>query len=79
MIGPEGDFTADEIEQALEKNFIPADVHSADEVFVTGTFAGVIPVISVDGNKIGVGTCGTLTKNLQNWYVLDIDKVTSDL
>jgi len=63
----------------LEKNFIPADVHSADEVFVTGTFAGVIPVISVDGNKIGVGTCGTVTKNLQNWYVLDIDKVTSDL
>ena len=60
----------------LEKNFIPKDVHSANEVFVTGTFAGVIPVISVDGNKIGSGARGTITKNLQDWYTLDIDKRT---
>ena len=58
----------------LEKNFIPDDVHSADEVFVTGTFAGVIPVIWVDDNKIGGGLRGPLTKNLQNWYALDIEK-----
>ena len=60
----------------LEKNFIPEDVYSADEIFVTGTFAGVIPVIWVDDNKIGGGTRGPLTKNLQNWYVLDIEKQT---
>ena len=60
----------------LEKNFITKDVHSADEVFVSGTFAGVIPVISVDGNKIGSGTRGPATKNLQDWYALDIDKRT---
>ena len=60
----------------LEKNFIPDDVHSADEVFVTGTFAGVIPVIWVDGNKISSGTRGPITKDLQNWYVLDIEKQT---
>jgi len=58
----------------LEKNFIPEDVYSADEIFVTGTFAGVIPVILVDDNKIGGGTRGPLTKNLQNWYALDIEK-----
>ena len=57
-----------------EKNFIPEDVYSADEIFVTGTFAGVIPVILVDDNKIGGGTRGPLTKNLQNWYALDIEK-----
>jgi len=57
-----------------EKNFIPEDVYSADEIFVTGTFAGVIPVILVDDNKIGSGTRGPLTKNLQNWYALDIEK-----
>jgi len=60
----------------LEKNFIPDDVHSADEVFVTGTFAGIIPVIWVDGNKISSGTRGPITKDLQNWYVLDIEKQT---
>ena len=57
----------------FEKNFIINDVHTANEVFVTGTFAGVIPVISVDGITIGDGTRGPLTKALQDWYALDIE------
>ena len=36
-----------------EKQFFINEVHAADEVFVTGTFAGIIPVRSVDGNTIG--------------------------
>ena len=58
-----------------EKNFNVEDVHTADEVFVTGTFAGVIPVISVDGKIIGNGTRGSITESLQNWYALDIEKL----
>jgi len=58
-----------------EKNFNVEDVHTANEVFVTGTFAGVIPVISVDGNIIGDGTRGSITESLQNWYALDIEKL----
>ena len=58
-----------------EKNFNVEDVHTANEVFVTGTFAGVIPVISVDGKIIGDGTRGSITKSLQNWYALDIEKL----
>jgi len=58
-----------------EKNFNVEDVHTADEVFVTGTFAGVIPVISVDGKIIGDGTRGFITESLQNWYALDIEKL----
>ena len=57
----------------FEKNFILNDVHTAGEVFVTGTFAGVIPVISVDGTTIGDGTRGPLTNSLQGWYALDIE------
>ena len=57
----------------FEKNFIINDVHTAGEVFVTGTFAGVIPVISVDGITIGDGTRGPLTESLQDWYALDIE------
>ncbi|HED65725.1 MAG TPA: aminotransferase class IV [Planctomycetes bacterium] len=34
-----------------EKNFSLAKVYSADEVFVTGTFAGIVPVGSVDGRE----------------------------
>ena len=58
-----------------EKNFNVEDVHTADEVFVTGTFAGVIPVISVDTKIIGDGTRGSITESLQNWYALDIEKL----
>jgi branched-chain amino acid aminotransferase len=59
----------------FEKNFVVEDVHTADEVFVTGTFAGVIPVPTVDGHTIGDGTRGDITKNLQDWYALDIEKI----
>ncbi|MEO0883552.1 MAG: aminotransferase class IV [Pseudomonadota bacterium] len=37
---------------ALEKRFSLFDVYSADEAFVTGTFAGVSPVKDVDGRMI---------------------------
>ena len=56
-----------------EKNFLVEDVHTSDEIFVTGTFAGVIPVISVDEIIIGDGMRGKITKNLQDWYSLDLE------
>lgn len=37
---------------AFEKRFSLFDVYSADEAFITGTFAGVTPVASVDGREI---------------------------
>ena len=58
-----------------EKNFNVEHVYTADEVFVTGTFAGVLPVISVDGKIISDGSRGSITKSLQNWYALDIEKL----
>ena len=39
---------------ALERQFSLTDVYGADEAFVTGTFAGVVPVREVDGRTIGV-------------------------
>jgi len=36
-----------------EKAFSLYDVYGADEAFVTGTFAGVVPVCEVDGRKLG--------------------------
>jgi branched-chain amino acid aminotransferase len=38
---------------ALEKDFSLTDVYGADEAFVTGTFAGIVPVREVDGRKFG--------------------------
>ena len=44
------------------------DVYTADEVFVTGTMGGLVPVVAVDGRPIGDGTPGRLTGRLRAAY-----------
>jgi len=56
-----------------EKNFLIQDVYNADEAFVTGTFAGVIPVIEIDGRTMSKGY---LTKELQSLYANDIKNLS---
>jgi len=51
-----------------EKDFSIKDVHTSDEAFVTGTFAGIIPAINIDGYKISNGIRGKLTHKLQEYY-----------
>ena len=51
-----------------QKNFSLFDVYSADEVFITGTFAGLTPVVSVDGRSIGEPASYTVMKSLQQAY-----------
>ena len=50
-----------------EKNFSLTDVYGADEAFVTGTFAGLVPVRSVDGRVLTAGR-GPMTERLQGLY-----------
>jgi branched-chain amino acid aminotransferase len=40
------------------------DLYTADECFLTGTAAEVIPVVDIDGRMIGAGTPGPVTKQL---------------
>jgi branched-chain amino acid aminotransferase len=51
-----------------ETSFSLTDVYSAGEAFVTGTFAGVVPVRSVDGRTIGEGRRGPVVECLQGLY-----------
>jgi branched-chain amino acid aminotransferase len=53
---------------ARETTFSLTDVYSAREAFVTGTFAGVVPVRSVDGRTIGDGRRGPVVERLQALY-----------
>jgi branched-chain amino acid aminotransferase len=53
---------------ARETTFSLTDVYAAREAFVTGTFAGVVPVRSVDGRTIGAGARGPLVERLQSLY-----------
>ena len=47
---------------ARERNFSLTDVYGADEAFVTGTFAGLVPVRTVDGRTIGCGDRPTMAR-----------------
>ncbi|HEX8123091.1 MAG TPA: aminotransferase class IV [Solirubrobacteraceae bacterium] len=53
---------------ARETTFSLTDVYSAREAFVTGTFAGVVPVRSIDGRTIGDGRRGPTVERLQTLY-----------
>jgi branched-chain amino acid aminotransferase len=53
---------------AHERRFSLTEVYGADEAFVTGTFAGLVHVHTIDGRTIGPGTRGPLVEQLQTLY-----------
>ena len=53
----------------FEKNFTTVDVQGADEAFVTGTFAGLTPVIEYDGKAMSNGVRGPMVERLQKLYL----------
>jgi branched-chain amino acid aminotransferase len=57
---------------ALEKDFSLTDVYGAEEAFVTGTFAGIVPVREVDGRKL---ICrGPAVERLQKLYAERVER-----
>ena len=57
----------------FEKNFSLTEAHGADEAFVTGTFAGVVPVTEIDGRKLTEGR-GAMVERLQGLYRALMDR-----
>ena len=58
-----------------EKNFIIDDVHAGDEAFVTGTFAGVLPVTKIDEHILSNGKKGVITDRLQSLYTMEVNNL----
>jgi branched-chain amino acid aminotransferase len=66
--------TRNTVMQLAEKQGIPVtegiitryDVYSADECFLTGTAAEVIPVTKIDGRSIGTGYPGKITTDIMH-------------
>jgi len=52
-----------------EKDFSLTDVYGAEEAFVTGTFAGLVPVTEIDGRKMGDSKRGPMVQRLQQLYM----------
>jgi branched-chain amino acid aminotransferase len=47
-----------------EQTLVRHDLYTADECFLTGTAAEIIPVVEIDGRKVGDGVPGAMTKRL---------------
>jgi branched-chain amino acid aminotransferase len=59
---------------AIEKDFSLTDVYGADEAFVTGTFAGIVPVREIDGRAL---TCpGPMVARLRELYAARMERET---
>jgi branched-chain amino acid aminotransferase len=61
---------------AFEKDFSLTDVYGADEAFVTGTFAGIVPVREVDGRSL-TGR-GPMVERLQQLYAKRVEVDVAD-
>jgi branched-chain amino acid aminotransferase len=62
---------------AIEKDFSLTDVYGADEAFVTGTFAGIVPVREVDGRKLS-DRRGPMVERLQKLYAERVERDTTE-
>jgi branched-chain amino acid aminotransferase len=52
----------------IEKSLQRHDIYIADECFLTGTAAEVVPVTRIDGRPIGAGTPGPITRRLMESF-----------
>ena len=51
-----------------EPNLTRYDLFNADECFITGTAAEIVPVVKIDGRVIGSGKPGAITRRLEEDY-----------
>lgn len=58
------DFNIPIVERAIDRG----ELYAADEIFFTGTAAGIMHVSSVDRRPVGDGTMGPLTRKLSEFY-----------
>jgi len=49
-------------------NILRSDLYTADEAFLTGTAAEVVPIASVDDRPVGSGKPGSVTQRIQEVY-----------
>jgi len=52
----------------IEEMLTPFDCATAQEAFLTGTAAQVIPMVTLDGRKIGCGTPGPVTQRIMELF-----------
>ena len=54
--------------ELVERNLARAEMYLADEVFLTGTAAELVPVREIDDHAVGAGEPGPITRELQRVF-----------
>jgi branched-chain amino acid aminotransferase len=54
--------------ETVERNLARAELYLADEVFLSGTAAELVPVREVDDHRVGAGEPGPVTRELQRVF-----------
>jgi D-alanine transaminase len=54
----------------VEASFRIEQLREADEIFVTGTNSGIVPIVTLDGAVVGSGRVGPVTRRLMELYEL---------
>jgi len=60
--------------ECLEKNFTFEDIKNCSEAFVTGTFAGIIPVSNLEGRMLTSTNADSLVNKIRMLYNQEIEK-----
>ena len=58
----------------LQKDFTFNEIKNCDEAFVTGTFAGIIPVSKIEDKILSSTNTNSLTNHIRNLYIKHIKK-----
>jgi branched-chain amino acid aminotransferase len=53
---------------AAEEEVTPADLANADEIFLSSSVRGILPVVRVDGRPVGAGRPGPWTRRIHVWF-----------
>ena len=49
-----------------ERNITLEETMSADEIFITSSTKGIMPITAINGTQIGCGTVGPISKELMS-------------
>ena len=60
--------------EVIEARMIPYDLYTADELFLSSTAGGIIPIVEVDGRTISSGTPGPITQRVSKLYFEMLEK-----
>lgn len=54
--------------ETVERSIVRSELYVAEEVFFTGTYADVVPIVEVDNRPVGTGNAGPVTTRLQELF-----------